>query len=322
MPPDTAPSEPAAPEPVDPVALQATLLDWYDREGRELPFRATNDPWAVLVAESMAQQTQAARAAEAWRVFMQRFPTPAALAEATPADVLRAWRGLGYNRRAIDLQRAARTIVDVHDGHVPADLSALEALPGVGPYTARAVAAFAFGRRVGPVDTNVRRVLGRVVLADGQAVPPRRMQALADELVDLIRPGDWTHALMDIGATFCRPVDPACPVCPLRPRCRQAAMPAGPQRRRRPKAAREAAIPFERTNRWLRGRIVERLRDADGDDWLAVEAPIGSHDAQAVAAAMEALEREGILERRRGQPSEVRLSMGEGRSSQPPRGTL
>jgi A/G-specific adenine glycosylase len=319
MPPARPPDPPARPpyppaRAPDPVALRSKLLDWYDRSSRELPFRATKDPWHILVAESMAQQTQAARAGEAWIGFIARFPTPAALAEATPADVLRAWRGLGYNRRAVDLQRAARTIVAVHDGRVPSDLAALEALPGVGPYTARAVAVFAFDRRVGPVDTNVRRVLGRVVLADGPSDPPRRLQALADELVDPTRPADWTHALMDLGATLCRPADPVCGACPLQTQCRYVARPAAPERperQGRPKAAREAAVPFERTSRWLRGRIVERLRDADGQGWLTIEAPIGSHDAAAVTAAMASLEREGILERHPGRPSRARLSLGE-----------
>ncbi len=142
---------------------------------------------------------------------MARFPTVAALASASPGDVLRQWSGLGYNRRALNLQRTARAIVERHGGRVPDDLAALEALPGVGPYTARAVAAIAFGQPVGPVDTNVRRVLGRVATGHGsshdpgEAMPARQLQALADALVPEARPADWTAALMDIGATLCRP---------------------------------------------------------------------------------------------------------------------
>ena len=135
----TARADDQVPAPL-PEELREAILGWYATRGRTLPFRDTADPYAILVSEAMAQQTQAARAGEAWTRFMATFPTVHALADATPADVLRAWQGLGYNRRAINLQRAARIIVEEHDGVVPSDLGALEALPGVGPYTARAVA--------------------------------------------------------------------------------------------------------------------------------------------------------------------------------------
>ena len=153
-----------------PPALRDAILAWYGERGRRLPFRATTDPYAILVSEAMAQQTQAARAGEPWVGFMARFPTVGALAAATPADVLRAWQGLGYNRRALNLWRAAGRIVEAFDGQVPRDLAALESLPGVGPYTARAVAAIAFGMPVGAVDTNVRRVLGRIVAGEDGAL--------------------------------------------------------------------------------------------------------------------------------------------------------
>ena len=136
-------------------------------------FRATRDPYAVLVSELMAQQTQAARAAEAWTGWMARWPTVRALADAPVADVLRAWAGLGYNRRALSLHRAAQAIVAEHGGVVPATVAVLEALPGVGPYTARAVAAIAFGIPVGAVDVNVRRVLGRIAAGGPDAFTPR-----------------------------------------------------------------------------------------------------------------------------------------------------
>jgi endonuclease III len=164
----------------DAEGLRAAVLGWYRAHGRELAFRGTTDPWAILVSEFMAQQTQAARAAEAWQEFLALYPTPAALAAATPADAIRAWRGLGYNRRAIALRAAAIAIIERHAGQVPADLESLDALPGVGPYTARAVAALAYGARVGPVDTNVRRVLGRARFA--ASVTARELQADAEAL--------------------------------------------------------------------------------------------------------------------------------------------
>jgi len=292
---------------VPPEARDA-ILAWYASRGRTLPFRDTSDPYAILVSEAMAQQTQAARAGEAWTRFMARFPTVESLAEAPPADVLRAWQGLGYNRRAINLQRAARIIVDTHGGAVPSDLANLEALPGVGPYTARAVAALAFGMPVGAVDTNVRRVLGRVLADDAGAMDAAMLQRVADASVPADRPGFWTHALMDVGATLCHPRRPACEACPARPWCRYATAervtpggatagaPGGVVGRPAGGRAVRGSLPrFTSTSRWLRGRIVERLRAAPNGDWVAIAGPIGDHDQAAVDAALEALARDGLV---------------------------
>ena len=277
-----------------PPAARDAVLAWFDSDGRALPFRATSDPYAVLVSEAMAQQTQAARAGASWISFMAAFPTVRALAEAQPADVLRAWQGLGYNRRALNLWRAARLIVDRHEGSVPSDVPALEALPGVGPYTARAVAAIAFGRPVGAVDTNVRRVLSRLLW--GEAVPrARQVQLAADRAVPPDRPGAWTHALMDVGARYCRPVRPDCPGCPVRAWCRYAASERDGTRPASPRS-RMPAAPFATTSRWLRGRIVERLRAAPDSGWTTFDGPIGGHDVAAVGAALIALGQEGLIE--------------------------
>ncbi len=285
--------------------LQAAVLNWFDRQARAFDFRGIRDPYAILVSEVILQQTQATRGEPAWRAFMDRFPTVDVLAAAPSADVLRQWSGLGYNRRALNLQRAARAIVERHGGRVPDDLAVLEALPGVGPYTARAVAAIAFGMPVGPVDTNVRRVLGRVVAGHGGArdpgvaMAPRDLQATADAVVPLDRPADWTAALMDIGATLCKPSQPDCAACPFVEECRFATLGAvavgagaAPARVR----AAEAAAPYETTNRWLRGRIMARLSGADGDAWLTIAAPIGAHGPDAVAAALGQLRSEGLAE--------------------------
>jgi A/G-specific adenine glycosylase len=284
-------------------SLRAAVLAWYDQQGRSLPFRGASDPWAILVSEAMAQQTQAARAGDAWRTFMVRFPTPEALAEAAPAEVLRAWRGLGYNRRAIALQRAARRIVELHGGRVPAEPDQLEALPGVGPYTARAVAALAYGRPVGAVDTNVRRVIGRLT---GGPLSPRPTQVIADALVDPDRPADWTHALMDVGAGPCRPVGPRCEACPLRPWCRTCAS-GGPPGTAVQRAGSPNPAPFPATTRWLRGRIVDRLRDAPGEGWVRLEEPIGTHDRAAVARAAARLVGDGLAEADPQDPVRLRL---------------
>ena len=302
-------------------ALSAAALDWYDANGRDLAFRRSADPWAVLVSEVMAQQTQASRAAEAWSTFIDRYPTPAALAAASDADVIRAWRGLGYNRRAVALRGAAIRIVDDHGGRVPDSLDGLVALPGVGPYTARAVLAIAFGRPVAALDTNIRRVLDRVVGPMPSA--PAALQAAADAWVPADRPSAWTHALMDLGATICRKRDPRCDACPLRALCRFAETDAeqsratalsGPPYRGAPsRAAPKGGAPrparFESTTRWLRGRILDRLRDARDGDWIEFDGPIGTHASEAVRAAVLALGSEGLVEIDGGSgPARARLS--------------
>jgi A/G-specific adenine glycosylase len=293
-----------------PPALRDAVLGWYGEYGRSLPFRGTADPYAILVSEAMAQQTQAARAGATWTEFMARFPTVQALAAATPADVLRAWRGLGYNRRGLNLWRAAGRIVAEFDGQVPRDLADLESLPGVGPYTARAVAAIAFGLPVGAVDTNVRRVLGRIVAGAHGALSAVALQGLADAAVPPDRPAAWTHAVMDLGAMLCRPRRPDCEACPARAWCRYAsevsALPQGSSAQipRKPSTpARFAATstpqrtaPFRTTSRWLRGRILDRLREAADGDWVVLDDTIGIHGQEAVAVATQALCTEGLLE--------------------------
>jgi A/G-specific adenine glycosylase len=287
--------------------IRGAILDWYRRLGRTLVFRETRDPYRVLVLEIMAQQTQVARAAEHWASFVDQFPSFDALAAATPADVLAAWRGLGYNRRAINLHRAARIVVADHGGQLPSDLATLERLPGIGPYTARAVAATAFDQPVGAVDTNVRRVLGRLV-GDSEAPDPRTVQALADALVPADEPAHWTHALMDLGATVCVPRTPACAECPISTWCRFArelgtAKAAAPRPHRR-------LPPFDASTRWLRGRIVDRLRDSAGDrdgGWVRFEEPIGAHPRESIRPALAALARDGLVELRGDALDEARL---------------
>lgn len=277
--------------------IHAAVLAWYAANGRDLAFRRTTDPWAILVSEVMAQQTQAARAAAAWTRFMAQFPTPAALAAASPATVIRAWRGLGYNRRALALRGAAIAIVEEHDGRVPDTLDALLRLPGVGPYTARAVLAIAFNQPVAALDTNIRRVLGRAF--PGPSTRTIDFQARADDLVPPNLAAAWTHALMDIGASFCRPRVPRCPACPLQLNCgyglrapnEPSSMDATRSVRARPRPMR-----FEATRRWLRGRIVDRLREAPDDAWVQFPDPIGAHDVSAVAVTIAQLARDGLVE--------------------------
>ncbi len=329
---ERADAAPAALDGFDVARFRSAVLAWYDAQGRALPFRGTTDPYLVLVSETILQQTQVSRGAPAWEAFVTRFPTVEALAAATPADVLRAWRGLGYNRRALNLHRAARMIADDFGGRFPTDVAGLERLPGVGPYTARAVASIAFGTPVGAVDTNVRRVLGRAVGGKLGALPGRDLQTVADAVVPPDRSADWAHALMDLGSALCRPRAPRCGACPVSALCRGAAAasasatasaatvtaspttPApgtdgpvvvgisGP-------ATREPRQPFEHTSRWLRGRILDRLRAAHGDEWVEVDGELGIHDRVAIDEALAGLAREGLLELRSGDPPQARLPL-------------
>jgi A/G-specific adenine glycosylase len=295
----------ATPTPTPVAELQTAALAWYEVNGRNLAFRRTTDPWAVLVSEVMAQQTQAARAAGAWVAFIERYPAPAALASASNADVIRAWRGLGYNRRALALRATAIRVVEDHDGRVPGTLVALESLPGIGPYTARAVLAIAFGRPVAALDTNISRVLDRAVgpLPAGA----RARQVAADGFVPADRPAAWTHALMDIGATICRKRSPRCADCPLAAKCRSATATAARPTSTSLPARSASPVRFELTSRWLRGQILDRLRQARADQWVILDEPIGEHSRGRVAAAVAALEREGFLERHPANPRAARL---------------
>ena len=249
---------------------RARVLAWFEESGRDLPWRATRDPYRVLVAEVLAQQTQAARAAAAWPRFLERFPDVHALAAAAPAEVLRAWQGLGYNRRALAL-RATAQAVEARGGW-PGTVEGLAGLPGVGPYTARAVACFALGLRVAPVDTNVARVLARSLAGtDPAEVTPADRQHLADQALPPAadhpdvpygapdpsgRAWTWSSALMDVGALHCRP-RPRCDGCPLELTCRWRALgPAAPPPR--PKAQ----APFATSDRRWRGAVVRALAGA------------------------------------------------------------
>ena len=216
------------------------LLDWYARVRRPLPWRATRDPYALLVSEVMLQQTQAARVVPYYHAFLERFPGPLALAGAPAADVLAAWSGLGYNRRALALQRAARHVAE-HGW--PEDLTEL---PGVGPYTAAAVSSFAFGAQHAAVDTNVRRVIER---HDGTARAPGDLRRRAQELLPRGRAAEFNQAMMELGATVCRPRRPDCGACPVRAGCASYGRDHAPRRR-------GPSPRFEDTDRWARGRIL------------------------------------------------------------------
>ncbi len=190
------------------------VLAWGVPRLRDLPWRRTRDPWAVLVSEVMLQQTQVARVIPRWEAFLARFPDVDACATATVGDVLREWQGLGYPRRARNLHASARQVSE--RGSFPRDLEGLLALPGVGPYTARAVMAFAFELDAAVADTNIARVYARLA---GERLTPKRLQSLADAACPSGDAWTWNQCLMDLGAVLCRPADPSCHECPVVTRC-------------------------------------------------------------------------------------------------------
>jgi len=251
-----------------PGTLQAAVLAWYDAHGRDLPWRRTRDPYAILVSEFMAQQTQVARVLERYERWLRRWPTAAALAAAAPADVLTEWVGLGYNQRALRLQAACAIVA--REGWPP-DSGSLRTLPGVGPYTAAAVASFAFGERVAAVDTNVRRVA-------------TRLDADPDALLPADRHDDWNQAAMELGARVCTARAPRCGECPAAAWCpsRGRIVPA-------PRAPRASRPRFEDTDRWARGRVIAAL--AAGEQFPVQIAP------QRLARVLAGLERDGLIER-------------------------
>jgi A/G-specific adenine glycosylase len=242
--------------------LHQRILDWYAQEARSLPWREQGtSPWAILVSEVMLQQTPVTRVEPVWRQWISRWPTPAALAASAPGDAVRAWGRLGYPRRALRLHASALVMVERHAGKVPETYSDLLALPGVGTYTAAAVSALAFGQRATVVDTNVRRVLARLIDGVAQAAPSltRADMELATNLLpeatDDAR--TWGSAVMEVGALVCSARSPRCPDCPVQDLCawQRTGRPAyeGPLRR---------SQAWQGTDRQCRGAILAALRAA------------------------------------------------------------
>ena len=278
---------------VDPVGRRE-LLAWSDRTRRDLPWRATRDPWAVLVSEAMLQQTQVARVVPRYERFLARFPTPTACASAPVGEVVTLWAGLGYNRRAVNLHRTATIVVAEHDGRLPADLDALLALPGIGPYTARALLAFAWERDVGVVDTNAARVLARL---GGRSLTAREVQARADEAVPAARGWAWNQAMLDLGATVCTSRAPRCGDCPVAAGCawRGAGRPE-PDPARGSAGTSTGQSRFEGSDRQGRGRLVAALREGGTVAPGQIAAAAGwPDDPLRAAAAVASLVADGLV---------------------------
>lgn len=255
------------------------ILAWYAAVRRDLPWRRTTDPYRILVSEVMLQQTQVARVVPYYEAFLERFPSEDALADAPTADVLRLWSGLGYNRRALALQAACSVVAR---GGWPRSVEGLRGLPGVGPYTAAAVAAFAFGEQAAAVDTNVRRVIERL---DRRRRRPPELARRAQALMPEGHAADWNQALMELGATVCTARAPACEACPV----------AGCRTRGRPlewgvpRGASTASVRLEDSDRFVRGRVVA--------DLVAGEGLPEAFEPARLERALVALERDGLVVR-------------------------
>lgn len=270
------------------------VLDWYAAHARDLPWRAPGaSPWSVLVSEVMLQQTPVARVLPAHQAWLTRWPAPAALAADPAGEAVRQWGRLGYPRRALWLHQAARIVTDEHGGEIPASRAALLDLPGIGSYTASAVASFAFGQRHPVLDTNVRRVLCRLVA--GAEFPGRSPSAAEWRLAESLLPAEpgvaarWSVGVMELGALVCTAARPRCASCPLSHHCSW--LGAGSPRA----AARPAGQRYEGTDRQCRGRLLAVLRGADG--------PVAASQLEAVwpalaqrARALDGLVADGLVD--------------------------
>ena len=266
--------------------VRVAMGRWAQTARRELPWRATRDPWAILVSETMLQQTQAPRVIPKYESFLSRFPTVTACAMASVGEVVDEWAGLGYNRRAVFLHRLAVTVVERHQGMIPDDIDALLALPGVGAYTARAVLAFAFERDIAVVDTNIGRVLARL---SGHRLRISEAQQLADRLVPHGGGWEWNQSMLDLGALVCVAQSARCAHCPVRSVCRWRGEGADPARASA--GVSRGQSRFAGSDRQGRGRLVDAMRRGPVDrDALALAAGWPDDDLRAsFRAGMDAL---------------------------------
>lgn len=243
-------------------AVQAGLLAWWHASRRDLPWRHTRDPYRVMVSEIMLQQTQVDRVIPYYHRWFEAFPTVQDLAAAPTADVIRLWAGLGYNRRAVNMQRTAQAVAE-RGGEFPSTIEELLELPGIGPYTAGAIACFAFEQDVPFIDTNMRRVLHRLFIGvdvPNPAVPDKEIIARAAEVLPRGNGWNWNQGLIEFGALQCTARKPLCVVCPLQSECNAYPDIQGAIAQHGKIPRRGKQVPFEQTNRYFRGRVVDALR--------------------------------------------------------------
>lgn len=287
--------------------FRKALLAWYRKNGRDLPWRRATDPYHVLVSEQMLQQTQVDRVIPKYFAFLERFPTVQALAEAPQAEVLRLWAGLGYNSRAMRLHQLAQIVMGQYGGRIPSEIAELRALPGIGAYSAGAVRTFGHRLPASFLDINIKRILHRVFA--GPEYPDWTMteaefDAMAAELAPTDADAyDYHQGLMDVGSLFCGSASTDCGACPLVGQCRTRialeAMPLLLAEGRRQKAGRKKKEPFKESTRFLRGRVVDKLRHhPDGltqEELLAELEAIGVPRLERLPEVLLALTTEGLL---------------------------
>jgi len=294
--------------------IQRRVLRWYEEHGRPLPWRRTRNPYRILLSEVMLQQTQVSRILLAYPAFLKRFPTLASLARAKQREVVVAWRGLGYNSRAVRLYRLAHTVLAKYRGNLPRSYDELIRLPGVGPNTARALLCFAFGVSTHIMEVNVRRVLTRMAwsVRHIDAVrPPRDVEKVAASMLPRHLAFDWNQGLMDLGATVCTLRSPRCGICPIGPLCASYRQ-IGTRRIRAPqKGPTIAGMPV----RLCRGRVLERLRDIPRGRWCPVKRLEGAchpgrrnADSPLMERVLTGLERDGLIMLRRGEDHRNRFA--------------
>lgn len=276
----------------DAAAFRRALRRGADSLARPLPWVGHEDPWAILVSEVMLQQTQTTRVIEPWRRLLEALPTPSACARAPLAQVLQLWSGLGYHRRAKALHECARAICERHDGRVPSSVAELRALPGVGEYTAHAVASFAFAVPVAVLDTNVGRVLARAIA--NRTLSRREARIMAGELLPRRDVARFNQSMLDLGALHCRAV-PRCEECPVAPACRWRAQ-GGVDPAPRSAGVSRPQSAFEGSDRQLRGRILAQLRTRAVDHG-ELEAITGEADGERRARVLRSLLDDGLVER-------------------------
>ena len=297
------------------ASIHGALLEWFAGYGRDLPWRHTRDPYRIMVSEIMLQQTQVDRVIPKYLAFLELFPSLDALAVAPTAEVIRAWAGLGYNRRAVNMQRAARAVLEAYSGQFPRDMAALLKLPGIGPYTAGAIACFAFEQDVAFIDTNIRRVVQRLFVGpeESGAAGEARLLAIARDAVPAGQGWAWNQTIMELGALICTAAAPSCWRCPVQAHCRAYAArraadeqlfsgESAPMRQRVRRVAERRESAYSGSNRFYRGRAIEALRQLAPGEALPLVAlgrqlkdSFSEDDMPWLRTLVDALARDGLL---------------------------
>jgi len=273
--------------------LQKKILSWYKKNGRDLPWRKTKNPYRILVSEVMLQQTQVGRVFEKYREFLKQFPTVMSLAKAQTSDVITAWKGLGYNRRALFLQRTAQEVVEKYKGRFPRDLTTLKTLPGVGDYTARAILSFAYDGQVPMMDTNHRKFYQRVLFGRTPRTD-KKLLGIASDILPKNRAYYWNQALMDLGQYVCTEKRPGCRLPWLAEVCKACAGVGRPK-----KVIKKKVVKFRNTDRYYRGRIVDALREKGVLAPAEIKKVCSDISFERMKKITQKLEDDGLIKRRK-----------------------